>query len=435
MALRLAALVAFAVTVNAQPLGGSSAAAAPTDAPQPVATPKPTPSPLDRYHTAEHAADAAMATLESEAGDLHSTAGDQSRIDTLGESVLVSTSGDKHGLKDSQKTAMEHMRALAEAAKDAASEAGKLADMVRQSRKVAGGNASVYEASYEKRSARSEEMERHAGELGQQASHDLKDVYSKIKDGIKQVQRAAKDVRREQEREADAKVVQAVYAKQSKERLVAAKQAAAAKAQDEAEAAAKQHAADIAAAKEQAAEQAAKEAAASSAAAEAEAKLKAAEDAAAQQQVAQDALDKQKAIEDAAASQRAVQQAALDKAVADEAAARADADAAKAQVLANQSAAKTAATAAAAAKSAQAVDAADAAEKAKVAAAAAKEVQKLNPPAAALAFLAAAGETAGPQGAVLLVACLAIVSLAGGLFARTQRRSAPLLDDNFPNLG
>merc|ERR1719272_2156059 len=99
------------------------------------------------------------------------------------------------------------MKALAEAAKDAASEAGKLADMVRQDWKAAGGNASVYEASYKKRSARSEDMEHHAGELGEQASHDLKDVYSKIKDGIKKVQRAAKDVRREQENEADAKVL------------------------------------------------------------------------------------------------------------------------------------------------------------------------------------------------------------------------------------
>lgn len=292
MALRLTVFAALAVAALSQP-DPTQDAVAPTPAPPPTTTAAPTPSPLDKYKSSVKVATAAMAKLESAVSDLKGAVDDQERIDADGYEILKSTGGDKHEIRDLENQKIDEVKSLADSAKGAAADMGSRASDVEAARKTAGGNSSLYEPEYEKRSIASKQMSDHADDLSDQAVGNIKDMFDKITRQIKEAEKGAKEARKEQAKQEEIHMEKIVYQKQAKANAIKAAEEAEAKAKAEAAAAAARAQADAEAAKS---EQIAQEAAAKEAAAEAIRAQKLAEAA------AKDAEAKRKAAAAAAAA-------------------------------------------------------------------------------------------------------------------------------------
>lgn len=391
-----------------------------------------------------------MAALTSKVDDLRGLAGSSTSIDAFGLWILKEQGKNGHDLKNAEKQEKEGLRKLADDAKANATDAKNLAGAVEAARRAEGGNATLYEAAYNKRVGASNDMLGKAKSLQEEADGYIDHIYSAIKERVKEAGKEAKRARKEAEHARENKQEVAAYDKMAKAREVAAAQAAAAKAKAEADAAAKQQAADEAAAKEQAEQEKAASAAAAQAAKDAKAQEIAAQDAAAQADIARAAAAKLRNAQEAANNATEAQRAGLEKRQAEEAAAQANAAQAKQWVEANQTAAADAAAAAAKATAAQKAGAAGLADKQKAAAEAAKAADaaaKTAPAPAAPAptpapqgwpFLAANPKSEAPQAMdvrpiVLVAGFIGLVSLAAGVRGQL-RRQAPSMA-TFPNLG
>lgn len=292
MALRFAALV-IAVTAVATIAQTDNLAAAGTSAPTPAPatittsapTPPPTPSPtevaLDRYKTGEESASGAMAALEAAVEDIRSMAGNTSRIDAVGSSILESQGENRHDIREAKSHAKDALQTLADAAKRNATDLCSLARAVEAARKAASGNSTKDEAAhkdaphgwekyvperdreYLQRSSCQEgdsgnDMLRHARTLQRHADRYIDTVYDEINDRIKGANKDARRERKEAAHAREAKQMVAAYEKMAKARKTAAAEAAAAAAKAKA-------AAEAAAAKKQADKEAAAKAAAAAA--------------------------------------------------------------------------------------------------------------------------------------------------------------------------